>query len=250
MKKLTRSMVMIILLIGLLINSAPTKVSAIVESPKYSPPSGIANGSWEWNDTSVLGYEVDINLNSTPNSPWLQLLSKGVVLSGSSEICHPFQGGQFGWTGEIYELKGETWQKLTTTNKWVPDEEGQFMSCANAPEAGTYALFGYYIKPEIEPRGKKCNAYWLTNLSANETIDGGLLIYGTIHPVAGDMKVSYKFTNVTPAGSVWGATSASTLTDVDGNFAFTDPVYINYEIVTSFHQRFYINGCQLSVRPS
>jgi hypothetical protein len=247
MKTITKSIVMITLLICLLVASAPSKVSAIVEPPKYSPPSGIANGSWEWNDSSVPGHEVDINLSSTPNSPWLQLLSKGIVLSGATEICHPFQGGQFGWTGVIYELKGETWQKLTTTNKWVPDEEGQFMSCANAQEAGTYALFGYFIQPEKE---KKCKIYWLTNLNANETGDGGLLIYGTIFPVQGNVKVSYKFTNVAPAGSVWGATSASTFTDVDGNFAFTDPVYINYEIVTSFHQRFYINGCELSVRPS
>jgi hypothetical protein len=30
----------------------------------------------------------------------------------------------------------------------VPDEEGQFMTCANVWYGGTYAIFGYWEKPE------------------------------------------------------------------------------------------------------
>jgi len=36
---------------------------------------------------------------------------------------------------------------METTNDWVPNKEGEFMSCAQAPAAGTYALFGYWKKP-------------------------------------------------------------------------------------------------------
>lgn len=104
--------------------------------------SGIAGGSWS-NGTIV---DVSNMMDSKP--VWLQLLSTdGVKLTKAGQICHPFRGGQFGWIGEIREFKDGKWVKLLTTTSWVPDEEGTMYACATAPEAGTYALFGYYNGP-------------------------------------------------------------------------------------------------------
>ena len=90
------------------------------------------------------GAEVAIDLEAAPAPAWLQLLAKGLKIEAPARICHPFRGGQFGWTADIRRLVNGKWVKLATTADWVPSREGKFMACAQAPAAGTYALFGYY----------------------------------------------------------------------------------------------------------
>lgn len=205
----------------------------------------VSDGAWKWTG-AVTATEISKEKITTPNVSWRQLLSDGLSISGPARICHPFRGGLFGWTGEIYELKGDSWRKLETTTEWVPDEEGEYMACAYAPEAGTYALFGAYHAPDTD---KVCGKYWLTRLDAEMTPDGGYLFYGTIYPNNENVLVSYKFSNIKPDPSViWGATSASTYTGAGGDFYFTDPVYIDLENVTGFTQKFYIDGCPLSFK--
>ena len=106
------------------------------------------------------------------------LMSSGFTINGATQICYPWRQGQFGWTSEIRVKEGQTWISIPTTTEWVPDEEGALMTCANAPAAGTYAVFGYWEKPTgwvltfcVAPKG-----WWLM-------YDGGLL-----HP--GDYCVS------------------------------------------------------------
>ncbi|MDP3448942.1 MAG: hypothetical protein Q8R87_00055 [Anaerolineaceae bacterium] len=118
----------IILLIGFV--NAPKTVEA--------KDTKVAEGVWN------TGTEVDVDA-TVPES--LNLLTKGVKVTKPGLICHPFRGGQYHWVGEIHQLKNGNWVKLKTTNDWYPDKEGQFMACAQAPSAGTYALFGYYNGP-------------------------------------------------------------------------------------------------------
>lgn len=105
-----------------------------------SNPQSVQANSGSWS----AGTEVKINLETNPAPTWLQLLSAGVKVTESTKICHPFRQGQFNWVGQIMQLKDGKWTKITTVNDWVPSKEGIFMSCAQAPAAGTYALFGYY----------------------------------------------------------------------------------------------------------
>ena len=101
----------------------------------------VAGGSWD------TGTEVIIDLAKTPAPfDWFQLLANGVKITEPGKICHPFSGGQFGWKAEIRQLVAGNWVKVPTTLGWVPSEEGAYTACAQAPSAGTYALFGYYPK--------------------------------------------------------------------------------------------------------
>jgi hypothetical protein len=100
---------------------------------------GIADGDWS------SGKEVSIDLSKTkaPKS-YLQLLGEGVKALFFGKICHPFHGGQYGWTGSIYQLVDGKWIKAHTYFIWYPDSEGSFMACTNASFGGIYALFGSY----------------------------------------------------------------------------------------------------------
>ena len=106
---------------------------------------GIAEGSWIVLEGTGTEFDVTSDANSAP--VWLQLLGKGIKLREAKTICHPFRGGQFGRVGEIRKLEDGKWVKLPTVNKWEPNAEGVFMSCADAPGEGTYALFGYFEQP-------------------------------------------------------------------------------------------------------
>jgi hypothetical protein len=113
---------------------------------KPSTPSSVADGNWTVGTAAVL------NLTGTVYPEWLQLMDiKGVVITAPGQVCHPFRGGNYGWTADIRQLVGDTWEKVTTTMSWVPDEDGQYMACAAAQTAGTYALFGYY-DPAKDPK--------------------------------------------------------------------------------------------------
>lgn len=127
-----------ILLVFSLLWANDPKIAEAVSGVSHS---GVAGGIWS------SGTEVDVDLTVTSAPTWMQLLTSGVKISSPAKICHPFQGGQFGWVGEIRQLVKGEWVKLVTTNDWVPSTEGVFTACAQAPAAGTYALFGYWIRP-------------------------------------------------------------------------------------------------------
>lgn len=101
--------------------------------------AGVANGSWS------KGTEVALDLK--PNAE-LQNFGSGVVVTAPGEICHEFSGGRFGWVASIRKWIDGAWVKIPTTQGWVPNTEGSYMACAQAPSAGTYGLFAYYIRPE------------------------------------------------------------------------------------------------------
>lgn len=101
---------------------------------------------WDWYGEGVTGEEVPmVNITTTPRE-WYQLKANGLRVDGATKVCHGFDAGRYGWTGEIFRLVGDAWVKLPTTVGWVPTEEGHYMACAQAPAAGTYALFGYFVK--------------------------------------------------------------------------------------------------------
>jgi hypothetical protein len=135
----------------------PTSFPTVFPTPNPTAsvsvfPTGIADGQWEWQGVGINGSEINGALIAAPISPWLQILTNAVKIDGPAKICHPFRGGQFKWIGEIRQLVDGKWVKLATTSSWVPDAEGEFMACAQAPSAGTYALLGYYSGPsEVKP---------------------------------------------------------------------------------------------------
>jgi hypothetical protein len=129
-------------------NSKTTSATQQILTPPPNP--GIAPGDWEWTSADVVGAELAMESLLTKPAPWLKLITKGLEVKAPATICHPFRGAQFGWSGSIYKLEGETWVKQVTTTEWVPTTEGRLMACAQVTSAGTYALFGYWVKPAFE----------------------------------------------------------------------------------------------------
>ncbi len=113
----------------------------VVKMPDTAQAISPAEGSWN------TGQEVKLDMLKNPGPSWMNLLSTAIKITAPAKICHPFRGGQYHWVGQIMQLKDGKWTKVTTVNDWVPSKEGEFMSCAQANEAGTYALFGYYNGP-------------------------------------------------------------------------------------------------------
>lgn len=153
MKKIARVILVIIFVFGILLASTPMTALAKINptdpvTPSFKPL--IAGGSW------TSGQYADVSTLAATAPQWMQLLADGVKVTEAGKICHPLRGGQFGWVGVIMHYKNGKWVKLTTTNDWVPNKEGEFMSCAQAPAAGTYALFGYWIRPAgyVNPQGE------------------------------------------------------------------------------------------------
>lgn len=108
------------------------------DGPTLTPtPTPDLSGNWN------IGTEIDVDIIKNPAPSWLKLLSKGVYVVHKTEICHPFNFGLHGWVGEIRQLKDGKWIKIDTISEWLPSTEGIYSACASAPEAGTYALFGY-----------------------------------------------------------------------------------------------------------
>jgi hypothetical protein len=92
------------------------------------------------------GTEIQLDLQSNPKPEWLDLYSNGIKVKSSGEICHPYPSGVSNMVVEIRELKDGVWKRLKTSFKNIPVTDGVYMACAKAPEAGTYALFGYVSK--------------------------------------------------------------------------------------------------------
>lgn len=97
----------------------------------------------ELSDKWTRGKAIPLDMANNPGPEWLDLYSNGIKVTSSGEICHPFPSGVKNMVAEIRELKDGVWTRLHTTFKTIPPVDGTYMACAKAPEAGTYALFGY-----------------------------------------------------------------------------------------------------------
>jgi len=171
LQKIFSALFIIIFAALLLALVTPPTVSAVLPTPTSAPAvdTSPANNSWEYTGEGSLVHPDQILLPA-PN-PWEILLSSGLtVASGGTQICHPFRGGQFGWTGAIYFMNGSSWVEIPSTTEWTPDEEGRIMICATAPIAGTYVIFGYsepYERPVPETEEPPINDLPTELLSLN-----------------------------------------------------------------------------------
>jgi len=139
LKKILFVVIMAVFVFAIVFISIPKSVQAGYAATKQL----IAAGNWN------TGTVVDVDLSAAPAPEWLELMTtSAVVVKEPTEICHELGGGKYHWVGEIRKLMGDRWVKLETTGHWSPDEEGVFMVCAQAPSAGTYALFAYYNGPQ------------------------------------------------------------------------------------------------------
>lgn len=147
MKKSNLTLLLAVLVIAIFLALTPQPVRAA----GYEPPAPVlpAAGNWSWDNEAVTGTIIpQYQLAATYDPDYALLQSEGVHLSGGTQLCHPYPGGQFGWNAEIRVLTNTGWQPVPTVNQWVPDEEGKFMTCAQVWSSGTYAIFGYWEKPE------------------------------------------------------------------------------------------------------
>ena len=119
--------------------ASPTAIPPTATQVPTIESEGVADGDWS------SGSAIKVNLStSKPPKSFLQLLGDGVKAQKTGKICHPFRGGQYGWTGSIYQLINGKWVKAPTFFVWYPNSEGTFMACTNAVAGGIYALFGTY----------------------------------------------------------------------------------------------------------
>ncbi len=214
MHKKFRLVLAILFVFGILLVNGPDQAQAKKLDPVVPV---IAAGSW------TTGSVVDISKLASSAPGWLQLLSTdGVKVTVKGQICHPLRGGQFGWVGEIRQYKDGRWVKLATTNDWVPNKEGEFMACAQAPDAGTYALFGYFIEPPakaVEQAAFDCSAVtWSskasqTNLMVGVNGSSNLFMGGNVTGVTDQTLISYEVISSSPSGLVGtpGSSGSGTL---------------------------------------
>ncbi|PKO01160.1 MAG: hypothetical protein CVU42_01565 [Chloroflexi bacterium HGW-Chloroflexi-4] len=99
--------------------------------------------TYENSDKWTRGTVTLLDMLNNPAPEWLDLYSNGIKVTSIGEICHPFPSGVRNMVAEIRELKSGVWTKIKTSFKYIPPIDGVYMACAKAPEAGTYALFGY-----------------------------------------------------------------------------------------------------------
>ena len=137
-KTLLLSLLGVVILTIVVIN-AVTAVSA-------KPASLPAIGSWFASEEGAIEDLIPQYQLEAPTGGYALLQSDAVRVSGYTRICHLYPGGQYGWTSEIRTLTSLGWVGVLTENGWVPDEEGQYMTCANVA-SGMYAVFGYWAKP-------------------------------------------------------------------------------------------------------
>ncbi len=142
MKRVLLILLAMLFLFGLFALNLPQPVKA-EPAPTPTPirVTGLALNEWQG------GEKITVDFVKNPAPSWLQLLTDPVKVTKPGEICHDFRGGQFYWKGEIRQLKDGKWVKIPSTAGWVPTTEGTYMICADAPSAGTYALFGYFDPP-------------------------------------------------------------------------------------------------------
>lgn len=210
MKKLIHGLIAVFLALAIILVNAPGSAKAI-PIPIEQEKKGIADGNWQWADSSVSGKEVNVDLAAAPAPAWLQLLTKGLKIEIPAKICHPFSGGQYSWVGEIRRLVNDQWVKLDTVNAWVPDKEGQFTSCAVAPAAGTYALFGYYTGPAVPKYACSYSTdLWIAGMGdydGDESFD--LSFWARLPNLPAGTLVTYQVLEMVPEGAITGAMSGT-----------------------------------------
>lgn len=259
MKKKLIALFSISLVLGLLVMSIPSNtVYGGVSTPTPvidTHKSGIADGDWQWTRPSVHGQEVSVDLVSAPAPVWLQLLTSGLKIDGPAKICHPFKGGQYKWIGEIRQWVAGKWVKLDTVNDWVPSREGQFMSCAVAPKAGTYALFGYYTGPaEKKTVCQYSTADWEAAIRSQVSGEDWFNVYAADVPnLPAGTVINYQLLSITPEGAtITGATSGSgvvILSEEDGlgTVFFTDNHIDPEKIPMEITLRISAEGCSKDI---
>lgn len=156
MKRLLGTIIFMVFVLSIILSSDINLVKASSDIN-----SSLALGSWQFsgNDffydgkkVSVQGYESGVDLAATSAPGWQTLMTNSLTINHAAKICHPFNGGRYGWIGEIRQLVNGSWIKQATSSGWDNGPEGDYLVCAQAPIAGTYALFGYFDKPvQTEP---------------------------------------------------------------------------------------------------
>ena len=111
-------------------------IAAFVAVPRNISAKGpipAESEAWEWYTEGVTGVEIPMYKITTAPREWYQLKATGLVVDGATKICHRFDAGRYGWTGEIFHLVDDAWIKMPTTVGWVPTEEGTRSSCTLMP---------------------------------------------------------------------------------------------------------------------
>jgi hypothetical protein len=221
--------------------AAPKTVNAVPHPNGFTPKPEV----WEWYGEDVTGEEIPMYKITTTPREWYQLRSTGLKVDGATRICHGFDDGRYGWTGEIFRLVEDAWVKLPTTVGWVPTEEGHYMACAFAPAAGTYALFGYFDKAkapvkEVLPKcvqGRDVGTYGYTWIPPDDYYN----FHIDLLPAVAGIPVFIEVIPIT--GSFSGFVSAHTLSDA-GGFVFTpNHVYVDSFGPFAFIVRFTTPSC-------
>jgi hypothetical protein len=202
------------LVLAMLLASGPSRVIA----------SSIAEGAWS------TGHEVEIDLKVTPAPyPWIQLLAKGVKISAPGEICHEFRGGRYNWVADVRRLVGDKWVRVPSTTGWKPSTEGTFMVCAQAPAAGTYALFGYYAgKPEVTgsslPQCEDINVSAMVLNMGDGAPYTGIRIWDIAGTLEGET-LTYQVLSYAKDPNVQGSV---TFAPMSGSFTLEDDYFVAY----------------------
>ncbi len=140
MKLMFRSIVAIFIVAGILVANVPA----------VSPVSADgAATNWILPDSKESFTLVDITQEAKSAPDWLQLFSEGIQIEYANRICYTFRGGDYGWIPQIRQYKNNTWVKVPTTQGRIFGNEFPLYACADAPRGGLYALFAYYVKPDI-----------------------------------------------------------------------------------------------------
>ena len=238
MKQFQRIIIAVVFLVALVLAVNPFNVKAA-----NTVQASIADGKWN-TGTEV---EVDLDTNPAPFN-WYQLLARGVKISAPGKICHEFRGGQYKWIADIRQLVKGVWVKVPTTQGWQPSEEGLYMACAQAPAAGTYALFGYYTGPKEysteEPSACKYDtSTWYAESRSNEG-DPDIRVYlSTDVPVG----LPASFVVVPPVDSNYISPLSETTTTVFGKYDDVPNAYfgnaVNDNGEWTIIIRFTVGGC-------
>ena len=196
--------------------AAPKNVIAVPHPNGITPKPEV----WEWYAEGVFGEEVPmVKITTTPRE-WYQLRSNGLKVDGATRICHGFDDGRYGWTGEIFRLVEDAWVKLPTTVGWVPTEEGHYMACAMAPAAGTYALFGYFDKAKAPVKqGLPVCDSWGSGL-ASTWIPPTFFSYDAYINVPESAFVPVTYTVIDSNYPLSGDLTATVLADISGHADF------------------------------
>jgi len=232
-----------VLIIVLTLPTILTPASSVAALDIIPPPSSdVAPGEWQWTGDGS-GSEIQMDKVTIPAPTWMRLLTNGLKLAGPARICHEFTGAQHGWSGDIYVLIGNSWIKLATSVEWVPTIEGHLMACALAPAEGTYALFGYWNKPEGYSL-PECVDIFITPFyfdDGNGTIS---LMGARIIPLpdVGTL-VKYRIFDIVPQNKLLGDLAGSGTTNISGIANFPGTITYSGEPLWIATLRIETMGC-------